>query len=115
MRRGADDTLLRSFFVLQPVPGKTNPRKIVIGDYATFPADKARAEAQGCCRRSKRGDDPKAEREAKKALPTWDDLLAAFRAKFLPKKKPSTRKLYEGVIDRFLTPAFKGRRIGDAT
>ena len=36
------------------------------------------------------GDDPKAERAAKKALPKWEDLLAAFRAKYLPKKKPGT-------------------------
>ena len=112
VRRRPDDTSHGRFFVDQRLPaGKRS--KTVIGDHETFPADKARAEAQNMLQAVKRGDDPKAEREAKKALPAWEDLLAAFRAKFLPKKEPSTRKRYESVIDRILTPAFKGKRIGD--
>ena len=63
----------------------------------------------------RRGDDPTAEREAKKALPLWEDLVAAFRAKHLPKKKPSTVKRYEGVIGRVLTPALKKKRVVDIT
>ena len=68
------------------MPGKRNPRKIGIGDYPTFPADKAREQAQTMLQAIKRGDDPAAERAAKKALPVWEDLVAAFRAKHLPKK-----------------------------
>jgi hypothetical protein len=97
-RGGANDQLVKVFFVLQPVPGKSNPRKILIGDHATFPADKAREQAQTMLQAVKRGDDPTAEREAKKAQPRWEDLLAVFRAKFLPKKKPSTVRRYNGVI-----------------
>jgi hypothetical protein len=94
VRRAAEgDTLLRTWFIEQPVPGKTNPRKVIIGDYPTFPADKARDQAQSMLQAVKRGDDPAAERAAKKAAPVWNDLVAIFRSKFLPKKKPSTRKL----------------------
>ena len=39
----------------------------------------------------------------------------AFRAKHLPKKKPSTVKRYNGVIDRVLTPALKNKRVADIT
>ncbi|WP_161534416.1 tyrosine-type recombinase/integrase [Bradyrhizobium sp. LCT2] len=114
VRRAADGTtLMRDWFVLQPVPGKSNPKKIPIGNYPTFNADKAREEGEGMLRAVKRGDDPSAERATKKAQPQWEDLLAAFRAKFLPKKQPSTVKRYNGVINRILTPAFKGRRVAD--
>jgi hypothetical protein len=61
----------------------------------------------------KRGDDPAAERSAKKGQPRWEDLLVAFRSKFLPKKRPTTRKRYNAAIDSFLTPAFKGKRVSD--
>jgi integrase len=115
VRRLADGRLAKTFFTLQPVPGQKNPRKIVIGDHATFPADKAREEAQRMLQAAKRGDDPAAERAAKKALPKWEDLVAAFRAKHLPKKKPGTAKRYNGVIDRVLTPALKGKRVADIT
>ena len=116
VRRGADGTSFsRDWFALQPQPGKSNPKKIPIGNYPTFDADKARSEAQGMLQAVKRGDDPAAERAAKKAQPRWEDLLAAFRGKFLPKKRPATCKRYNGVIDRILTPAFKGRRISDIT
>ena len=100
VRRTAEGgTLLPTWFIEQPVPGKKNPRKIIIGDYPTFPADKAREQAQSMLQAVKRGDDPAAERAAKKAAPTWEDLVAAFRGKFLPKKKASTRKRYNSVID----------------
>jgi integrase len=114
VRRGADGSAFqRDWFALQPVPGKSNPKKIPIGNYPTFDAEKARAQAQAMLQAVKRGDDPVAERAAKKAQPRWEDLLAAFRAKFLPKKKPSTRKRYEDVINRILTPALKAKRVAD--
>ena len=101
VRRPAGRTsFAKNWVVLQPQPGKSNPKKIPIGSYPTFGADKARTEAQGMLQAVKRGDDPAAERAAKKAQPRWEDLLQAFRSKFLPKKKLSTRKRYNGVIDR---------------
>lgn len=113
VRRLADGSITKTFFVHQPVPGRRNPRKIVIGDHATWPADKAREEAQRMLQAVRRGDDPAAERAAKQALPLWEDLLKAFRAKHLPKKQPGTAKRYNGVIDRVLTPALKGKRVAD--
>ena len=46
VRRLADGRLAKTFFVFEPVPGRRNPRKIVIGDHAAWPAGKAREEAQ---------------------------------------------------------------------
>jgi integrase len=113
--RRSTDGFTKDWFALQTVPGKSNPRKIPIGNHPTFTAGKAREQAQAMLQAVKRGDDPAAERAARKAQPHWEDLLAAFRAKFMPKKRPSTVKRYDGVIDRVLTPAFKGRRVCDIT
>ena len=63
VRRAAEgSTFLPTWFIEQPVPGKKNPRKVIIGDYPTFPADKAREQAQSMLQAVKRGDDPAAER-----------------------------------------------------
>lgn len=115
VRRAADDTLLPTWFVEQAVPGKRNPRKIAIGDYPTFPADKAREQAQTMLQAIRRGDDPAAERAAKRALPLWEDLVAAFRAKHMPKRSAATIVVYEGALRRILNPALKGRRVAAIT
>jgi integrase len=114
-RRGADGVIATMFFVSQPVPGRTNPRKVVIGDHSTWPAAKARAEAQRLLQTIRRGDDPVAEREAKRGVPVWEDLAAAYRAKRLSRKAPGTVKRYNGAIDRILTPALKNKRVADIT
>jgi integrase len=122
VRRGADDGLLPTWLIEQPAwlieqPArrKKNPRKVIIGDYPTFDARKARELAQAMLQAIKRGDDPVAERAAKRTQPRWEDLVAAFKAKHLPKLKASTASRYNGVIGRVLTPAFAGRRIADIT
>jgi integrase len=106
-RRGAKGLALDFFLMTKP--------KIKVGDYPTFSANAAREEAGRMLRAIQNGYDPKAERAANKALPKWDDLVAAFRAKHLPKKKPGTAKRYNGVIDRVLTPPLKGKRVTDIT
>lgn len=87
----------------------------MIGDYATFPADRAREEAEAMLRAIKKGEDPAAARAAKKAQPRWDDLVSDFDEKHIAEKKPGTRKDYRGRIRRNLTPEFKGLRIADIT
>jgi integrase len=105
VRRGAKGLALDFFLMTRP--------KIKVGDYPTFSANAAREEAGRMLRALQKGDDPKAERTANKALPKWGDLVAAFRAKHLPKKRPSTVMRYNGVIDRVLTPALKSCRVAD--
>jgi integrase len=115
VRRGGGNTLLATWFIEQPAPGKKNPRKVVIGDHPTFTAPKARELAQAMLQAVKRGDDPAAERAAKRTQPRWEDLVAAFQAKHLPKVKASTAGRYTNIVNRILTPAFTGRRIADIT
>jgi hypothetical protein len=120
-RRNASGALLLTWFIERPAPGRKNAAKLIIGDYPTFPADKARELAQAMLQAVKRGDDPAAERAAKRTAARWEDLVAAFEAKYLgrvkadgrskrpvpPKVEASTARRYMGVIARVLTPAFK--------
>ena len=118
LRRKADGKASKIFLVFQELPardGTRKRRKIIIGDHATYPAEKARAEAQSMLQAIDRGDDPAAARAAKKAQPLFEDLIKDFETTHIEKKKPETRKDYHGRIRRNLLPAFKGRRVADIT
>lgn len=118
VRRRADGSLSKVFFVTHEIPspdGKRRRRKIMIGDHSTFPAEKARTEAQAMLQAVKTGDDPAAARAAKKAQPLFEDLVADFEANHVADKKPGTQKDYKGRIRRNLLPEFKGRRVADIT
>ncbi|MFD2053768.1 tyrosine-type recombinase/integrase [Mesorhizobium calcicola] len=118
LRRKADGKASKTFLVFQELPGRDGARKrrkIIIGDHATYPAEKARAEAQSMLQAISVGDDPAAARAAKKAQPLFEDLIKEFETTHIEKKKPQTRKDYRGRIRRNLRPAFKGKRVADIT
>lgn len=118
VRRRSDGTLSKVFMIdhLVALPdGSKARRKIAIGDSALFHADTARLEAQRLLQAVKRGDDPRAEKAARKARMTFDTLVEEYREKRLSRRKPATRKDYEGRIRRVLVPYFKGRFVDDVT
>lgn len=118
VRRRADGSLSKLFFVFQELPGadgKRRRRKIAIGDHSTFPAEMARAEAQAMLQAIKAGDDPAAARAQKKAQPLFEDLVDDFEKVHIAEKAPGTQKDYRGRIRRVLLPEFKGRRVADIT
>src|SRR4051812_30298573 len=82
VRRKSDGTLSKVFFVYQELPrgadGIRKRRKILVGEYAKFPAEKARNEAQAMLRALTRGDDPAASRAAKKTAPVFEALADDF-------------------------------------
>ncbi|WP_442578213.1 integrase arm-type DNA-binding domain-containing protein [Mesorhizobium sp. ASY16-5R] len=96
LRRKADGKASKTFLVFQEMPeqnGVRKRRKIVIGDHTTFPADRARAEAQSMLQAIKTGDDPAAARAAKKAQPVFEDLIDEFETSHIMTKKPETQKV----------------------
>lgn len=118
VRRKANGSLSKVFFITHEIPspdGKRRRRKIMIGDHDTYPAERARIEAQAMLQAIKAGDDPAAARAAKKAQPIFEDLVEDFEQTHLPDKQPRTQKDYSGRISRNLLPEFKGRRVADIT
>ncbi|WP_167531219.1 MULTISPECIES: tyrosine-type recombinase/integrase [unclassified Mesorhizobium] len=118
VRRNADASLSKLFFVMHELPGKEGKRrrrKVSIGEASKFPAAMARSEAEAMLRAIKNGDDPAAAKAAKKAQPLFEDVAADFETHYLADRKPATIKDYRGRIRRLLTPYFKGRRFADIT
>ncbi|MDL2398421.1 tyrosine-type recombinase/integrase [Rhizobium mayense] len=118
VRRRSDGTLIKAFMIDHLVAlsdGRKVRRKVSIGDAALFHADKARIEAQRLLQAVKRGDDPRGEKAARKSRMTFDMLVEQYREKRLARRKPATRKDYEGRIRRVLLPYFKGRFADDVT
>jgi integrase len=87
--------------------------KMVIGDIGTYEPDTARARAQELLRAVAEGNNPKHQRAAKAAAPTFQDLLTDYRAGELQEKEASTIKSYEARIRRILLPAFKTVKVAD--
>jgi integrase len=126
-RHSASGALLATWFIERRTPGRKNAAKVIIGDYPTFPAAQARELAQAMLQAVKRGDDPAAERAAKRTAARWEDLVAAFRERHLglredgepsghpPQVNAATGTRYQGVTRRVLSPAFKGCRVADIT
>src|SRR5262245_26241928 len=95
VRRREDGTLSKLFFVCLELPrrdGKRRRRKILIGEYPTFSADAARAEATEMLKALKKGDDPAAARAAKRASPSFEALVDDFERTHIVDKKPETQK-----------------------
>lgn len=118
IRRKADGKLSRTFFVVYEAPAASGPRKrkkISIGDYPTFSAEVAREEARRMLQAYERGDDPAAERRAKRDAPLLEKLAEEFEEVHLADKKPRTREDYKERIGRRLLPEFKGMRVADIT
>ena len=118
VRRRADGSLAKAYFIDHLVTlgdGRKVRRKLSIGDAGTYHADKARGEAQRMLQSVKRGDDPAAERAARKARPTFETLFERYREKRLSRRKIATQKDYEGRIRRVLMPYFRGRFVDDIT
>ncbi|BCG94376.1 tyrosine-type recombinase/integrase [Mesorhizobium sp. 131-2-1] len=118
LRRKADGKASKTWLVFQELPmrdGKRKRRKIIIGDFSIFPAEKAKAEALAILQAIEVGDDPAAAKAAKKAQPPFEDLVDDFEKSHISAKKPETRKDYRGRIRRNILPYFKGKRVADIT
>ena len=112
-RRLADSSIAIAYFAGWYTDNGRKWNKISVGDGAKYTADEAREEARRKLQAVAAGDDPKAVRARKQALPLFEDLLADFREEHLSEKEPATVKDYEGRIRRILLPSFTGMRVAD--
>jgi integrase len=75
---------VRSFFVNYRIDGKE--RRHTIGQFPTWSASAARAEAQDLRKRIDRGEDPAQQKRERREAPTVGDLIDRYIADHLPKK-----------------------------
>jgi integrase len=88
-------------------------RRYTIGTLPAWEVGPAREEAKRLRRKIDVGEDPQEESKTEREAKTVQDLIDRFRDEHLPKKRASTVTNYELVIDKYIKPALKNRKVAD--
>lgn len=81
-------------------------RRYTIGSFPDWGTTAAREEAKRLKRAIDGGADPVGEQEENRAAATMADLCARFERDYLPRKRPSTQRVYRQQIRTDILPAF---------
>lgn len=91
-------------------------RRLSIGRHGALTPDEARQRAKQILAQVAYGEDPATARAARKKEPTVRDILIlALEQHWKPKRKPSTARAFEEMINRTLVPEFGAIRLTDLT
>ena len=93
-------------YVLRYTTRAGRERTYTIGNAETWPTTAARAKARELRREIEDGGDPLGKIEAERGAATVMDLIERFRAEHLPRKRPSTRCDYDGILRLHVEPHF---------
>jgi integrase len=88
-------------------------RRLTIGEYPTWSALAARAEAKALRKRIDLGEDPARERREARKAPTVKDLAERYKTDHLPRKAPSSRKADWAMIEREILPILGERKVAE--
>ena len=80
-------------------------RRITIGSWPAWKVKDAREQAKALKQKVDLGQDPVADRQAKRADPTVAGLAQLYREKHLPKKRAGSREGDEAMLARHILPA----------
>jgi integrase len=90
-------------------------RRYNIGSFGAWTTTQARAEAARLKREVDSGGDPAGEREEARTAPTVADLAARFIEEYLPRKRPTTQRVYRQQIEADILPAFADQKVAAVT
>jgi integrase len=96
----------RSFVFNYRVRGSGQQRRITIGSVGDWSTGAARNEARRLRRLVDNGADPRGDHEESRDAPTMAELLDRFETEYLPRKRPTTIRTYQGMLDKHLKPFF---------
>jgi integrase len=88
-------------------------RRYTIGAFPDWQTGAARAEANELKKQVDRGGDPLGDIHAGRAASTVADLCDRFIAEYLPRKRPSTQKSYEQLIEAEIRPALGSLKVAE--
>ena len=80
-------------------------RRFTIGGFPEWSAAAAREEAKRLKREIDGGADPVGDQQKNRAAPTVADLAARFEHDYVPRKRPSTQRVYRQQIAADILPA----------
>lgn len=91
-------------------------RRVTIGQHGVLTTDEARREAKQLLASVARGDDPSAQRQAKRHAPTIAGLCDRFLEEYVEQHcKPTTARDYHSIIRRFIRPRLGPLPIAEVT
>jgi integrase len=102
-------------FILNYRTRSGRERRYTIGSFPDWKTAAARGEAGELKKRIDLGEDPLADIEAQREAPTIAELCKRFKEEHVAKKRPSTRRDYEGMIDNYVLPALKHYKVAEIT
>jgi integrase len=121
------DTLVRGFgvrvtannvrsFTLRYRPKQGGrQRRITIGSFPSWSTVPAREEAKRLKREINGGGDPAGEQQETRAAPTVADLAERFISDYLPRKRPTTQRVYRQQIRSDILPALGDMKVAAIT
>lgn len=90
-------------------------RRPKIGEFPTIPIETARTLALEMLRAVARGEDPSAEKHAKRHAPTVADLCDFYDATHLPNLKPRSREEAARIVKLHVRPRFGSMRTAEVS
>lgn len=91
-------------------------RRVTIGQHGVLTSEQARAEAKQLLASVARGQDPSAQRQAKRHAPTVAGLCDRFLEEYVNQHcKPTTARDYQSIIRRFIRPKLGPLAIAEVT
>jgi integrase len=105
----------RSFVLMYRRKSDGKQRRFTIGAFGAWNTTQAREEARRIKREVDAGGDPVGEREDIRTAPTMANLAERFIADYLPRKRPSTQRVYGQQIAADVVPAFGTMKVAAVT
>jgi integrase len=105
----------RAFVLMYRRKSDGKQRRITIGAFGAWNTTQAREEAKRLKREIDGGADPVGEQQDSRAAPTVADLAERFIADYLPRKRPSTQRVYRQQIEADILPAFGTSKVAAVT
>lgn len=106
----------RKVFMLQYRTNSGVRRKPALGQFGELTVEQARSLAQDWLAEVRRGGDPGNDKNEARKAPTVKQLCSRFMEDHSKvHNKPSTQAAYQCQIDRFITPAFGGKKAHEVT
>ena len=101
----------KSFILTYRTTDNGDQRRMTIGAYPEWSVEKARKRASELKRQVGSGKDPLQERREAREAPTVADLCDRYTEEHLPKKRESSRRDDEAMIDQIIKPKLGRRKV----
>jgi integrase len=105
----------RTFVLMYRRKSDGKQRRFTIGAFGAWNTTQAREEARRIKREVDAGGDPVGEREDIRTAPTVADLAARFIEDYLPRKRPTTQRVYGQQIAADILPTLGEAKVATVT